>query len=275
MCRLLGYCALDGAASLAEILGQDRLSDFTALSGYHRDGWGMAWYNGRHLQTEKSPLRAADDPRYGELARSSLGDLGLVHLRQATPGLPIQESNSHPFCRGGFAMAHNGAIHPQSRLGELLPPSWASQLTGSTDSERYFLYLMSRLERCGDMLAALADTVAHLDRLFYSTSLNAIFLTPDALYAVCWYDPGSIPSGAVAQHGYQGPPERYFDLCYCETPGSVTVASSGWPQPGWTCLPNRHALVVDRATLTVTTHRLEPAHQRGLSSCGWAGAGGP
>jgi predicted glutamine amidotransferase len=261
MCRLLGYCARDGAASLAEILGEDGLSDFTRLSAYHRDGWGMAWYDGRDPRTEKSPLRAADDRRYDELAHHKLSDLGLVHLRQATPGLPIHESNSHPFCSGAFTMAHNGAIHPQSRLGELLPPAWAEQLTGSTDSERYFLYVMSRLERCGDMLSAIADTVAHLDRLFYSTSLNAMLLAPDALYAVCWYDPGSIPSGAVAQRGYHGPPERYFDLCYRETPGSVTVASSGWPGPGWAYVPNRHVLVVDRATLNVTRHPLESASE--------------
>jgi predicted glutamine amidotransferase len=261
MCRLLAYCTRE-AASVAGLLGKDGLSDFTRLSAYHRDGWGMAWYDTRCPQAEKSPLPAVDDRRYAELAHRPLGDLGLVHLRQATPGLPIQESNSHPFCRGAFTMAHKGAIRPQSRLGELLPPAWAEQLTGNTDSERYFLYAMSRLERySGDMLAALADTVAHLDRLFYTSSLNAMFLTPDALYAVCWHDQGSIPSGAVAQQGYQGPPERYFDLAYCETPGSVVVASSGWPQRGWIWLPNRHVLVVDRATLSVTTHPLEPASE--------------
>jgi hypothetical protein len=32
----------------------------------------------------------------------------------------------------------------------------------------------------------------------------------------------------------------------------VVVASSGWPQPGWTPLPNRHVLVTDRNTLRTT-----------------------
>jgi predicted glutamine amidotransferase len=262
MCRLLGYCARDGATSLGELLGEGGLSDFTELSGHHRDGWGMAWYEGRQPPVEKSPLRAADDRRYGRLAHRRLSDLGLVHLRRASPGLPIGQSNSHPFRLAAFTMAHNGSIHPQSRLGELLPPPWAKRLAGSTDSERYFLYVMSRLEGCGgDMLTALADTAADLDQLFFVSSLNAVFLAPDALYAVCWYDPGSIPGGAVAQQGYQGPPERYFDLGYRETPGSVIVASSGWRQPGWTCLANRHVLVVDRATLVVTTYSLEPVVQ--------------
>jgi predicted glutamine amidotransferase len=252
MCRLLGYCSR-GSASVAEVLGRDELADFTRLSAYHRDGWGMAWYQGGRPHGEKSPLRAADDQRYHQLTERSLGDLGLVHLRRATPGLPIQATNSHPFCHGVVMMAHNGAIGPQARLGELLPPAWESQLTGSTDSERYFLYAMSRLqERDGDMVAALADTCEHIDRLFSASSLNALFLTPDALYAVCWYDPASIPAGAAAQLGSSGPPERYFDLAYLQTPSSVAVASSGWPQPGWTWLPNRHVLVVDRATLTAT-----------------------
>ena len=70
--------------------------------------------------------------------------MGLVHLRWATPGLPVEPRNTHPFRRGDVAMAHNGAIHPQDRLGELLPPAWERQLAGTTDSERYFLHVHVR-----------------------------------------------------------------------------------------------------------------------------------
>jgi predicted glutamine amidotransferase len=259
MCRLLSYCTRD-SAPVADVLGATGLAEFTQLSGYHRDGWGMAWYDDGQVQVEKSPLRAADDQRFGELAHNKAGDLGLVHLRRATPGLPITESNSHPFRYGAVTMAHNGAIHPQSRLSELLPPAWERQITGSTDSERYFLHVMSRLDaRGGDMVAALADSTAHIDRRFSVTSLDAMFLTPEALYAVCWYHPGGIPSSAAAQQGYYGPPECYFDLVYRQEPGSVVVASSGWTQAGWTALPNRHVLVVDRATMEVAAHPLQPA----------------
>ena len=262
MCRLLGYCSRKGAASLGELLGEDALREFTRLSAYHRDGWGMAWYDGQHPRLEKSRLAAAEDGRYAELAHRRLGDLGLLHLRRATPGVPIRESNSHPFRNGTVMMAHNGAIYPQSRLAEMLPQAWEQQLTGSTDSERYFLHVMSRAAaHGGDMLTALAETTAHIDHLFQATSLNAVFTTADALYAVCWYDPGSIPCGAVAQQGYQGPPERYFDLAYLQTPGAVVVASSGWQQAGWTWLPNRHVLVVDRTTLLTTVKRLDATRQ--------------
>jgi predicted glutamine amidotransferase len=252
---MLGYCARD-RASLAEVMGERGLSDFTKLSGFHGDGWGMAWFDGQQGQVEKSPERAADAPAYGELAHRGLGDIGLVHLRRATPGLPVEARNSHPFRYGDIMMAHNGAIHPQERLGDLLTGAWQRRLTGTTDSEHYFLNVMSRLEAGGagpagqgDLIAALDDAVADIDQAFTANSLNAIFLTPDALYALCWYHPDRVPPAALLQQGYSGPSERYFDLAYLETDSSVVVASSGWPQDGWTWVPNRHVLVIDRETL--------------------------
>ncbi|HEX4656623.1 MAG TPA: class II glutamine amidotransferase [Streptosporangiaceae bacterium] len=255
---MLGYCARD-RASLAEVTGERGLRDFTRLSQFHGDGWGMAAYDGQRSYIEKTPRRAADDPSYGELCRRRLGDLGLVHLRRATPGLAVEARNSHPFRHDGIIMAHNGAIHPQDRLGDLVTPAWQPRLTGTTDSERYFLHVMSRLEEHpGDLIAALDDAVAHIDLTFTANSLNAIFLTPDALYALCWYQPERIPPAAVVQQGYAGPPERYFDLAYCETDSAVVVASTGWPQDGWTWLPNRHVLVIDRETLRTKIEPLGP-----------------
>ena len=269
MCRMLGYCARD-RASLAEVTGERGLRDFTKLSAFHGDGWGMAWYDDRQGHVEKSPRRAADEPAYGELAHRRLSDLGLVHLRRATPGLPVEARNSHPFRHDGIIMAHNGAINPQDRLDDLLTPAWQRRLTGTTDSERYFLHVMSRLGAHpggqaghGDLITALDDSVAYIDRTFSANSLNALFLTPDALYALCWYHPERIPPGAAGQQGYSGPPERYFDLAYLETDSAVVVASSGWPHDGWSWLPNRHVLVIDRETLRT---KVEPLHPRGATS---------
>jgi predicted glutamine amidotransferase len=258
MCRLLGYCTRT-PASLAEIMGEGGLHEFTQLSTFHGDGWGMAWYEDREPEVRKSPLRAVDEPAYDELAHRRLGDLGLVHLRWATPGLPVEPRNTHPFRRGDIVMAHNGAIHPQDRLGELLPPAWERRRGGTTDSERYFLHVMSGLEaHDGDMIAALSDTAARIDQLFSANSLNAVFLTPDALYAVCFYDPERIPHDALATRGHVGPTDSYFDVAYRETDDAVVVASSGWCQDGWATLPNRHVLMVDRSTLRAKVVPLGP-----------------
>jgi hypothetical protein len=155
-------------------------------------------------------------------------------------------------------MAHNGAIHPQDRLGELLPPAWERQLTGTTDSERYFLHVMSGLDAGKDMISAIEATVAHIDRLFTPNSLNAMLLAPDALYAISYYWPERIPHAALAARGMECGTDQYFELAHLETETGIIVASSGWPQPGWTPLPNRNVLVIDRATLKLSVVPLNP-----------------
>jgi predicted glutamine amidotransferase len=251
MCRLLGYCS-GREASLEDLMGADGLREFTGLCALHGDGWGMAWYDGAEPIVRKSPIRADSEPEYDKLAREPLTDLGLVHLRWATPGLGVNERNSHPFRYGQYVFAHNGAIHPQSRLPEMLPAQWERQLAGTTDSERYFLLIMSRLaSHGGDMVAAIADAAADIDSRFEPNSLNALLLSPGELYAISWYHRGRVPEAKLRSHGYDQPDEiaAYFDLAYRATDSAVVVASSGWPQPGWTPLENRHVLVTDRRTL--------------------------
>jgi predicted glutamine amidotransferase len=255
MCRLLGYCSRD-AASVAELLGEEGLRAFTGLSDLHGDGWGMAWYAGSRPAAWKSAAQAGTEPEYDKLTWQPLGDLGLLHLRWATPGLAVSDANTHPFCYEAYTFAHNGAIYPQDRLGEMLPPEWERQLVGSTDSERYFLHLMSRLAaRDGNMVAAIADTTADISQRYTASSLNAILLAPDALYAISFYDRSKVPADMLRRAGHGDRPEEvaaYFDLAYRATSDSVIVASSGWPMPGWTPLPSGHVLVTDRRTLATS-----------------------
>ncbi len=247
---------------IARLLGQE-FRDFTALSALHSDGWGMAWYQAGQPQIRKSPLCAGSAPEYDKLARRPLGDLGLLHFRWATPGLSVNDENSHPFRYGPYVLAHNGAIHPQHRLPEMLPPGWERQLAGSTDSERYCLGIMSRLAaHDGDVVAAIADTAADIDRRFSPNSLNAVLLSPERLYAINWHDPAKVPEAELRRRGFAGRPDEiaaYFDLAYRVTDDAVVIASSGWPQPGWAPLPNRHVLVADRSTLRWSVRPLAPA----------------
>jgi len=261
MCRLLGYCSR-GSTSVASLLTEEGLHDFTALSAFHADGWGMAWYNTGEPQVRKSTRRAVEEPEYGLLAHRALGDLGLVHLRWATPGLGIGHHNSHPFRYGPYALAHNGAIHPQDGLGEMLPAEWERRRAGTTDSERYLLHLMWRLEaRRGDMVAAVADTVASIAGRYAVNSLNAVLLSPERMYVISWHDPARIPADELRRRGLGGTPEDiagYFYIAYRATENAVVAASSGWPQPGWTMLPNESVLAVDRASLTTSVFSLGP-----------------
>ena len=67
MCRLLGYCS-PAAVALADLMGEQELRDFTALSSLHSDGWGMAWYDGGEPAIRKSLGRAGSEPEYARLA---------------------------------------------------------------------------------------------------------------------------------------------------------------------------------------------------------------
>jgi predicted glutamine amidotransferase len=257
MCRVLGYCSRE-QISVSELLGEPGLAEFTALSCAHSDGWGMAALDGAERRVAKSPQQASADPEYHRLAKERLGDTGLVHLRWATPGLPVEDRNTHPFVFGEYAFAHNGAIHPQDRLPQLLPPAWEQRLTGTTDTERYFLHIMSGLEANGsDVIEAVADAVRHIRRDFSPTCLNAILLGPDALYAISWHDPDRIPYDSLREPGRPGgpvaDPAGYFHLGWRISEGSVVVASTGWPQEGWNFLPNGGLLVVERESLTTST----------------------
>jgi predicted glutamine amidotransferase len=64
VCRLLGYC-FRGPATVASLLTDEGLTAFTALSAFHGDGWGIAWYDAGGPHVRKSVRRAVDEPAYG------------------------------------------------------------------------------------------------------------------------------------------------------------------------------------------------------------------
>jgi predicted glutamine amidotransferase len=259
MCRLLAYCSRV-PASLADLMGADGLRDFTALSCLHGDGWGNAWYQGTEPAIRKNAAAADGDPEYEKLAWQPLSDLGLVHLRWATPGLAVDPANTHPFRYGDYVFAHNGAIHPQDRLSQMLPPEWEQRIGGTTDSERYFLQIMRLAERDGDVVAAISGAIADIRDRFEPNSLNAMLMSPEHLYVIAWHDPARIPGPQLRARGYQHRPDdiaSYFDLTYRATEAAVVVASSGWPMPGWTGLPSGHVLIVERRSLSTSVVSLD------------------
>ncbi len=121
MCRLLGW-ATRTPTSLHRLLGHDDLVDFTELSGLHGDGWGLARgvAGGVEVRKRANTARMSDD--FALWSRGTRSDLGLVHLRRATLGLPVRGENTHPFTDGRLAFAHNGSIFPPPALdGAALP----------------------------------------------------------------------------------------------------------------------------------------------------------
>jgi predicted glutamine amidotransferase len=272
MCRLLAFAGRR-PLTVVEALGDAELAAFTALSRQHADGWGMAWWpsdaNGEHGAplTEHSTSCAADDSRFAELTTGVTADAGFAHLRWATHGLPIVTANTHPFVHGQLAFAHNGAIHPQERWDSILPEGWASQMRGTTDSERYFLAIVERLEAGLSVTDAVASVVHRIFADLLPTSLNAMLLAPDALYVISAYDPTRVPALSGSSGGASAstaPDATFYDLHQRTRADSIVVASSGFPQradDGWEPLENMKLLRIERETLTTSVSSLRsPAH---------------
>jgi predicted glutamine amidotransferase len=260
MCRLLGWVS-DEPRTLTDLLPVNELAEFTELSLVHADGWGIAWYDGnRELQTLRSQGAAYEDDEYAEAVAAIATTGALLHLRWATPGLPVQPGNTHPFVHDGVAFAHNGSIWPRDGLLALLDET--PEPSGDTDSELYLLVMLQRVAKLGfdeGLRATIADITAELT----PSSLNAMLLADGALTAL------SCNIGDEGCPGTTGPdakPENlpgYYDLRYRRLEGATLLASSGWAdEASWERMDNGTAMVLPAgggSARTVDVGLYEPA----------------
>ena len=141
MCELLGMSAN---------VPTDICFSFTGLmqrggkTGPHRDGWGIAFYEGRGCRTFHDPNPSAESEIARLVQRYPIKSLIVIsHIRRANRGRVCLE-NTHPFSRElwgrPWVFAHNG----QLRGVKQLPPGFYRPI-GGTDSEYAFCWLLNRI----------------------------------------------------------------------------------------------------------------------------------
>ncbi len=144
MCELFAISARHDATVN---LSLEEFSRHGGLSGHHKDGWGIAWYDegDLHLVKEKDPAASSACVRYIQATPFS-SSLVISHIRKATLGA-VATRNCQPFVRelGGVwhSFAHNGDLKgisddPRFRAKEFRP-------VGETDSKQAFCTLMDLL----------------------------------------------------------------------------------------------------------------------------------
>lgn len=243
MCRLLGVVSR-GPIALDRAI-EAEIEPFTAQSEVHRDGWGVAWFDGEHPHLHRHLDIAGESAAYREAIAAAHGPMMLVHLRKASPGLPLQLSNTHPFRDGETVFAHNGQFDLSEELREAILARGGRRPEGTTDSELYFS-LIELHAREADPVTAVQRAAAEITQLCLQhgsrvpESLNCLYMTPDVLVAYQQYDP------VQAQPHHL--PDNYI-LRYRVESDRVVVASSGIPQAGYRELHEGQALVIDRITL--------------------------
>lgn len=119
------------------------------------DGYGLAWYN---LDVHREPaVIKSEKPFWHDLNAASISDKIVsgnifMHIRAASPGLPVHQANAHPFQYKEQIFMHNGIVSDFKKgfmrsIRQMISDPFYSQLLGTTDSEHIFnLYLTIRQE---------------------------------------------------------------------------------------------------------------------------------
>lgn len=142
MCELLGMSAN---------VPTDICFSFTGLmqrggrTGPHRDGWGIAFYEGKGLRSFHDPEPSADSRIAKLVADYSIKSRVVIsHIRQANVGSICLE-NTHPFSRElwgyTWTFAHNGQL--DKALFDW--PLTFYRPVGTTDSEYAFCWLLDQI----------------------------------------------------------------------------------------------------------------------------------
>lgn len=186
MCQLLGMnCNVptDICFSFAGFQARGGATDV------HRDGWGIAFFEGRGTRVFLDPQPSCVSP-VAELVRNyPIHSKNVVaHIRKATQGV-VSLENTHPFMRELWGrywiFAHNGNLpdYSPSLDGCFVP-------VGETDSERAFCWLLQTLRRrFGSRMPEQALLFAAVHELTLDLAArgmcNYLLSNGDSLFAHC------------------------------------------------------------------------------------------
>ena len=128
-------------------LSLEEFSRHGGLSGPHKDGWGIAWYDERDIRLvkERDPAASSACVRFIQTNPFS-SSLVVSHVRKATLG-SVASRNCQPFVRelGGawHCFAHNGDLRGIADDHRFRAQGFRP--VGETDSEQAFCALMDAL----------------------------------------------------------------------------------------------------------------------------------
>jgi predicted glutamine amidotransferase len=241
------------------------------------DGFGLAWYV-PEIRNEAALFRSVS-PAWSNmnllhLARVTRSGCIFAHVRAATPGLPVTETNTHPFTWRELAFMHNGELGCfqtiRRRLLDGLSEPAFDLIQGTTDSEHLFAAIVDRLLRAnrdstGSPVEALGAAMAGAveDALELGRELGAeepsylnLALTDGRRLAVCRFTDGEL-ADSPSLYVHRGKLFTCEDgQCrFFEPDGrgdAVLVASEPLTDdPGWSVVePNTLLLVTEDRAVT-------------------------
>lgn len=230
------------ATALSRWLAEGEAS-LKTLSMEHADGWGVASHAGdAGWSIEKHPACAARCPRFASVASEAHAAHVIAHVRKATVGSNALE-NTHPFVRGRYAFAHNGTIPRVAALDARTSSTRRAEIRGQTDSERFFAFLLTRVDETDDPARAAADAVREIRAI--ADFGSATFLFSDGAQMLAYRQGRSLFSSA------------------CDRAGAAMLASEPLGDVPW--VEVREGALVCLETGCATVREIELDRSAGLS----------
>ena len=182
-------CQLFGITSDKLYCANGVLARFFENSVLHKDGWGIAVFDGDKMNMEKEPLKAIDSKLLREILSEDITckDM-LAHIRRASVG-QIEYVNCHRFVFEDISgrtwtLIHNGTIFEPEMIQRFFEVQ-----QGTTDSEAMGLLIVDsinkEIERSGHSLSD-KERFNVIDKILFSLSpsnkLNMILYDGELMY---------------------------------------------------------------------------------------------
>lgn len=287
MCRFVAYAGLP--LLLADLLY--RPTDSLILQSYHArerreplngDGFGIGWYVPEIDLTPcvvRSITPAWSSSNLRHLSYKTRASCLFAHVRAASPGMAVTETNAHPFNYGRLMWMHNGVVADfrriKRRLRSELADEFYDMIEGTTDSEHAFALFLNKLQTYNkvssqEMRETLVWTIGRLNELTREAGIrgpsfyNFAVTNGDTIVASRYCsDPNTEGASLHYAHGalMECLPNGRCDIHSVppnEKAAAVIVASEKLTdeRSEWYDVPNNHTVTVF-PDLTVTLESIE------------------
>lgn len=274
MCRFVVYHgpAIRLAALISHPVNSLIHQSFDSKKGeepLNGDGFGVAWYVPQ-IQPNPAVFRSIS-PAWSNRNLRLLADVTesrtvLAHVRAATPGLPVTETNTHPFAWRRYAFMHNGHVGGFAQIKRKLRTGLSDEvyqmIEGSTDSEHVFALFAEYICQHGEpttaqgLAAALKQAVREVIRMADVEGVKDphylnLAVSDGARSAVCRVttdEPGSAPS-LYLQTGKRYSVEkgvtRMIDAASVKARSAIVASEPLSNEPGWDQVPENGIVVIE------------------------------
>jgi gamma-glutamyl hercynylcysteine S-oxide hydrolase len=191
------------------------------------DGWGVGYYTpGRSEPARwRSSRPLWNDASFASVAPTIVSTCIIAAVRNATPGMPIEDSAVAPFASGRWLLSHNGRVDRS-----VLPPDPRAESTCDSAILAALVFSIGP-EHLGEVVA----DVGHRDP---TARLNLLAVDGERIFATTWGD----------------------TLSYLVTADGVVVASEPYDDdPAWVDVADKHFVEVTRDGVSLTD--LNPASE--------------